>query len=84
MPRDPDETPVEGVGQLRMLADRTGGSEDETQTVCPRCEGSGHIDVRTETETSYSVRRADCWLCVGTGWVTLRVFAAWMRISRET
>jgi hypothetical protein len=83
MPVDPDATPVEGIGNLKLLADKTSGSEDETQTACPRCEGRKFLELRTETVTGYSVRRADCWLCVGTGFVTLRVFAEWMRIQKQ-
>jgi hypothetical protein len=79
---DPDATPVEGIGALRLLVDQTRGNDDETMIACPRCEGTGGTETRTENATQYVVVRAECWLCTGLGMVLTRVaveFSRWKR-----
>lgn len=78
--RDPDATPVDGIGALRLLVDQTRGNSDETKEQCPRCEGRGELEFRSETPCGYSIRWAECWLCAGACMVAPRVaveFKAW-------
>lgn len=80
MPYDPDATPIEGIGALRLLVDQSRGNADETKEQCPRCDGRGEIEYRTESPTGYSIRWIECWLCLGLRMVSPRIaveFRAW-------
>lgn len=79
---DPDLTPVEGIGALRLLVDQTRGNEEETKEVCPRCGGRGELEHRTESPSGYAVRWAECWLCLGGLMVSPRIAAEFRRLSK--
>lgn len=55
----------EDTGTFRSTADQAQGAEDETRVQCPRCNGKGDIEERTENATGYSIRFTECWLCCG-------------------
>lgn len=80
-PRDPDATPVEGIGTLRLVADQIRGNDDETREICPRCEGRGELEHRTESAQGYRVTYQTCWLCDGACTVSLRAGAEFRRIQ---
>jgi DnaJ-class molecular chaperone len=81
--RDPDATPCEGIGTLRLMADQAHGNEDDTRVQCPKCDGQGETEERAENATGYySISWKDCWLCLGDGMVSLVVrtqFHGWAR-----
>ena len=80
--RDPDTTPCEGIGTLRLMADQAHGNEDDTRVQCPKCDGQGETEDRAENATGYSISWKDCWLCLGHGMVSLVVraqFHGWAR-----
>lgn len=57
-------------GLPRMFTDHAHGDEDTTRVQCPRCNGKGETEVRTENATGYSIRQTECWLCRGSRMVT--------------
>ena len=69
MPRvaqeDTPTAPSADDGTHRFMSDQALGNEDETRVQCPRCNGQGETEERTENVTGYSIRHAVCWLCRG-------------------
>ena len=57
--------PSEDTGTFRFASDQAQGNEDVTRVQCPRCNGAGDIEERTENATGYSIRHTECWLCCG-------------------
>lgn len=80
MDRD-DLTPVQGVGQLRLIAAQARGNEDDTKQSCPLCKGAGDLERRVETERGYAIRWVECWLCLGLCMVTPEIYAHYARLA---